>query len=314
MRKILFYHDFPHKFELKLKDRFEDISLIVCKDKDIMYQNIHDCEILITFKSNKEMLEKATQLKWIQVLSAGVDNMPLDYIRERGFILTCGRGIHKIHMSEYAIGAMINLARNYHLMFRNQMNGKWNRHVPQGEIYGSTVGILGLGSIGTEIAKKASFFGMRVIGVKNTSENADYVEKVYSQDDMCEVFKESDYVINLLPYTTKTHKIINMEYFNLMKDNACFINMGRGSTVNEEDLIQALIEKKIRALVSDVFYEEPLLNDSPLWKMENVILTPHICGVSSKYMDRAVEIIEYNLEAYLNGGKMMNVIDFKRGY
>jgi phosphoglycerate dehydrogenase-like enzyme len=105
-----------------------------------------------------------------------------------------------------------------------------------------------------------------------------------------------------------------MEYFSMMKKTACFINMGRGSTVNQEDLIKALQEEKMRAMVSDVFNEEPLPEDSPLWKMENVILTPHICGESPKYVERSMDIIEHNLEAYRNGGKMINLIDMTKGY
>jgi len=221
-------------------------------------------------------------------------------------------------MSEYAIAAMINLARNFHMMFKNQMNHKWDKSVPQGEIYGSTLGIIGLGSIGMEIAKRAYFFGMRVLGVKSspeTFEYVDYVDKVYSMSDMDQVFKESDYVINLLPYTKETHKIINKDYFNIMKDTACFINIGRGKTVNEEDLIEALKSRKIRAMVSDVYYEEPLPEDSPLWDLDNVILTPHNCGESAKYLDRAMDIVEHNIRAFFyKEGSMINVVNLEKGY
>jgi phosphoglycerate dehydrogenase-like enzyme len=217
-------------------------------------------------------------------------------------------------MSEYAIWAMISLARNTHILMRNQIGGKWDKKVFQGEINGSTVGILGLGSIGQEIARKASLLGMHVIGVKSNPQDVDYVDKVYGEEGMAEVFKESDYVINLLPSTKKTEKIVDMRYFSLMKEKACFINMGRGTTVNENDLIRALQEKKFRAMVSDVFENEPLSEDSPLWKMDNVILTPHICGPSPKYNERSMEIIEHNLKAYLSGGDMINIVDPAKGY
>jgi phosphoglycerate dehydrogenase-like enzyme len=122
-------------------------------------------------------------------------------------------------------------------MAKNQVAGKWDKNVVQGEIFGSTVGILGLGSIGREIARKASAFGMHVIGIKGTPENVDYVDKVYDESGITEVFKESEYIINLLPYTSKTDKMIDKSFFSLMKDTACFINIGRGGTVNEDDLI-----------------------------------------------------------------------------
>lgn len=314
MTKVIVYHDFPDLFNLEFGGKLENLYIEVCKEKDEMLQNIEDAEILITFVCTREMLERAKKLKWVQVLSAGVDGLPLDYIRERGIILTNGRGIHKTHMSEYALWAMISLARNTHTMMRNQIEGKWTRRIFQSEINGSTVGILGLGSIGQEIARKASLLGMRVIGVKSNPQDVDYVDKVYGEDDMARVFEESDYVINLLPATKKTEKMIGREYFSLMKKTACFINIGRGTTVNEEELIGALQDKVFRAMVSDVFNEEPLPEDSPLWKMDNVILTPHICGASPKYNERSMEIIEHNLKAYLSGDEMVNIIDLERGY
>lgn len=314
MRKVLIFHDFSDAAKKRLTEKFNDISLLICKDMNDVLQNIADAEIFITFTCSREMIERAGKLKWIQALSAGVDGMPLDYIKERGIILTNARGIHKVHMSEYAIWAMISLARNTHALYRNQLKCKWNDHIYQGEINGSTVGILGLGSIGQEIARKASALGMHVIGVKSTPEKVDYVDKVYGEDDMASVFKESDYIINLLPCTPKTERIINKDFLNLMKDTACFINMGRGGTVNEEDIIKVLSEHKIRAAVFDVFYNEPLPQDSPLWKMDNVILTPHISGSSSKYIERFMEIIEHNLEAYEKGRKMINIVNLDRGY
>ena len=262
-----------------------------------------------------EMIRIASKLKWIQALTAGVDFFPLNKIKEQNIILTCGRGIHKIYIAEYAIAAMINLARNYHLMFRNQLRGKWDRSIAQGEINDKVLGILGLGSIGQEIARKALILGMRVIGVKNNPQPLEWVDHVYGPADMEEVFKQSDYVINLLPDTITTRDLIDKKFFSLMKKSACFINLGRGTTVNQADLIDALQTKMFRALVSDVYEEEPLPENNPLWQLENVILTPHIAGVSSKYLERALSIIRHNLKVYVShSGEMMNVVDLTRGY
>ena len=132
---------------------------------------------------------------------------------------------------------------------------------------------------------------------------------------MEEVFKQSDYVINLLPDTIATRGLIDKKFFTLMKKSACFINLGRGSTVNQADLIDALRTKMFHALVSDVYEEEPLPEDNPLWQLENVILTPHIAGISSKYLERALSIIRHNLNVYVShSGVMMNVVDLTRGY
>jgi D-2-hydroxyacid dehydrogenase (NADP+) len=157
--------------------------------------------------------------------------------------------------------------------------------------------------------------GMQVIGVKNNPCRLEWVDRVYGPAEMTEVFKQSDYIINLLPSTPETKGLIDKSFFSMMKKSACFINLGRGSTVNQDDLIDALRTKMIRALVSDVYAEEPLPEDSPLWGLENVILTPHIAGASPKYFDRALDIIRPNLTAYISrSGEMMNVVDLNRGY
>ena len=317
MKKILVDFDMGKDHIRQLKEDCGGCDIVLCTDRSLFAEQLRDTEVLITFLHpiTAEMVDDAPGLKWIQALTAGVDMLPLDTIRQRDIIITSGRGIHKIYMAEYAIAMMVNLARNLHLIFRSQMEGRWDRSAPQGEIYGSTLGILGLGSIGREIARRASCFGMRVIGARRTPGPIECVDEVYDFDGMKEIFRQSDYVINLFPDTAETRGVIDKEYFSLMKETACFINMGRGATVHEPDLIEALQKRTIRALVSDVFTVEPLPEDSPLWALDNVILTPHICGVSLKYMDRGMEIIRHNLEVYLTGsGTMESVVDLTRGY
>jgi phosphoglycerate dehydrogenase-like enzyme len=316
MPRILINFDFPEEYVNVLKKKYDDFDFTVSTDRKEILAYLKDVEILITFfKCSREMLDAAPMLRWIQAVSAGVDYMPLDEVARRRIILTNGRGIHRIHMSEFALAAVINLARSCHILFRNQMQRKWDRSAPQGEINGSVLGILGLGDIGKEIARKASFLGMHVIGVKRTPEPLEFVEGVYGSRDMGKVFEKSDYIINLLPYTAATERIIDRRYFGLMKESACFINIGRGKTVNEPDLIDALRNGRIRALMSDVYFEEPLPEDSPLWDLENVILTPHICGLSPKYMERALEIVDQNLEVYVHKrGRMINLVDPETGY
>jgi phosphoglycerate dehydrogenase-like enzyme len=316
MTRALINFELPDPYFQQLKQNYPQLDWVLCIDSEMQPALLKETEILLTFLNcDRKIIDAAPQLKWIQAITAGVDFMDLDEIRRRGIVLTNGRGIHKIHMAEYAVAAMINLARGFHLMFRNQLQKKWERSVPQEEIHGATAGIIGLGAIGKEIAKKAAFMGMRVIGVKRIPGPVDHVEEVYAPDDMAAVFRRSDYIINLLPYTQETEKLIDRQFFDQMKPTACFINIGRGRTVNEDDLIEALRKKKIRAMVSDVYYTEPLPPESPLWDLENVILTPHICGVSPHYMARAMEIITHNLNVYLSGqDEMINLVDMETGY
>jgi phosphoglycerate dehydrogenase-like enzyme len=316
MTRLLINFELPDPYFHQLQQNYPQLDWVLCTDSEKLPSLLKETEILLTFlQCDRKMIDAAPQLKWIQAISAGVDYMDLDEIRRRGIVLTNGRGIHKIHMAEYAVAAMINLARGFHLMFLNQLQKKWERSVSQEEIHGATVGIIGLGAIGAEIAKKAAFMGMRVIGVKRTSGPVDHVEEVHAPDDMAAVFRRSDYIINLLPYTQETEMLIDQRFFDQMKPTACFINIGRGRTVNEGDLIEALRNKQIRAMVSDVYYTEPLPPESPLWDLDNVILTPHICGVSPQYMARAMQIIAHNLNVYLSGqGEMINLVDMQAGY
>ncbi|QNO16056.1 D-2-hydroxyacid dehydrogenase [Alkalicella caledoniensis] len=315
MANVLIYLDLTEEIIENVKKQFSTDTIIVTYEREDIPKYLKDADVFVTFQFTKEMLEMASNLKWLQVISAGVDSLPLEEIFKRGIILTNGRGIHKIHMAEYAMGAMISMARNFPTMLKNQLEGNWDRRVDQGEIHGATVGILGMGSIGEQIAKLSKAFGMNVLGVKRTPAEMDYVDEVYSMDDMGLLFKESDYLINLLPTTKETHEIIGKKYLQMMKKTAVFINIGRGTTMNEPELVDVLKNKKIRGYFSDVFYEEPLPKDSELWKLDNVVITPHICGVSPHYNKRAMEITTHNLKVFTTGeGEMINVVTEEKGY
>lgn len=305
----------PDQFE-RLKTDFPELDFVYCTDVKEALGHLQRTHILLAFfLCNRKMLDAAPQLKWVQTISAGVDYVDCEEVRRREILLTNGRGIHLIQMAEYAIASMINLARGFHIMFRNQLQKRWDRDVPKQEIHGATLGILGLGAIGGEVARKAKLMGMRVIGVKRRPEPCESVDTVYGPDQMETVFQTSDYIINLLPHTPATRKIIDRRYFELMKPTACLINIGRGQTVNEDDLIAALEAKRFKAMVSDVFYKEPLPEESRLWELDNVILTPHICGGSPRYVERALDIIRHNLRVYIDQqGEMINRVDLETGY
>ena len=316
MKKALINYFFREqgKEVLVLAKEFPDVEFeAITSEKELLHR-LPEAEIMLGTFFDEKMLSRASRIKWVQSFMAGIDNYPLKEMGKRDIILTSGRGIHVINIPEYVICALIMLARNFLVMAKSQNNKEWIV-VEQDEIFGATLGILGLGAIGSELAKKANLMGMRVIALKKTFEQKDYVEELYTPDKMDEIFKKSDYIVNLLPYLPETDKIINKKYFNLMKPTASFISVGRGKTVDEEDLIEVLRAKKIKGLVSDVFYEEPLPEESPLWEMENVFITPHVAGQSIKYIEKALGIIRHNLGVYLSGeGEYLNRIDYKRGY
>ncbi len=316
MPEVLVNLDMPDESLAALHQKHPQFEFVHCTDRSAIYERLKTAEVLITFfLCSKRMLDAAPGLKWVQATSAGVDYLAVDEMARRNIVLTNGRGVAGIQMAEYAVAAMIALARSAHTMFRNQIEKRWDNEVPQGEIYGATLGILGLGAIGSEIAKRAAFMGMRVVGLQRTPQPREGVDVVCGPDGMAQLFKESDYIINLLPHTKQTEGIIDSRLFELMKPKACFINIGRGKTVNETDLIDALQRRTFRAMVSDVFENEPLPENSPLWTLDNVIITPHVCGGSPRYLERSLAIIDHNLDVYATGqGEMINVVDPGKGY
>jgi len=214
MTHALIAFDLAEHHVRHLRDTYPKVDFAQSTVNEELFNHLPRTEILLAFfLCTRRMLAAAPRLKWIQAISAGVDYMALDEIRRRGILLTNGRGIHKIHMAEFTLAAMISLARGFHIMFRNQLQKRWDRNVPQQEIHGATLGIVGLGAIGGAIAEKAAMMGMHVIGVRRRPGPFPHVEQVYGPDEMGPVFQRSDYVVNLLPYTPETEKLIDRRYF-----------------------------------------------------------------------------------------------------
>jgi len=311
----LIFHRVEERHLQQLSSSCPQATFKVCQDQECLDRHLPEAEILISFKCDQAMLDRAPNLKWVQALSTGVDSLPRNCLSQRGIILTSTRGIHARHMAEYAIAVMVMLARNLHRIVKNQTRHTWERF-PQGEIQGRVLAIVGLGSIGREIARKAAVLGMEVHGVKKHPEKLPDVHSVVGMDGLDHVLGFSDFVINLLPLTPKTEDLFNKDRFSSMKEGACFINMGRGGSVNEEDLVEALKSNHLGGFAGDVFKREPLPPAHPLWDLETAMITPHICGESTTYMDKALPVIESNLQAFVAGriGEMVNRIDPRQPY
>ena len=315
MTAALIFHRVEERHLQKLRARCPQATFIACEDTDCLEKHLPEADILVTFKCDQSMLDRAPNLKWVQALSTGVDSFPRSSLSQRDIILTSTRGIHARHMAEYAIAVMVILARNLHRIVKNQTSHAWERF-PQGEIQGKVLAIVGLGSIGREIARKAAFLGMEVHGVKKHPEKLPDVHSVVGMDGLDHVLGFSDYVINLLPLTPETEDLFNKDRFSGMKEGACFINMGRGGSVNEDDLVQALQTNRLGGFVSDVFKQEPLPADHPLWDEDKAMITPHICGESTVYMDKAIPVIERNIQAFIQGRivDMINRVEPEQPY
>ena len=280
--------------------------------------DLEHAEILITFGEdlNEELVNRAKVLKWIMVISAGLDKMPFDALEKRNILITNARGIHKTPMAEYTISMMLQVSRKSKELMEKQKEHTWDRKVPMTEISGQTIGILGTGAIGSEIARLSKAFHMKTIGFNRSGKTVDHFDLIVDHEGIEQLYKESDFIVNVLPSTDLTKGFIHADSFSQMKPSSVLINIGRGTTIVESDLISALKEQKIGHAVLDVFEKEPLSEDSPLWDMENVTVTPHLSGISPQYQTRAIEIFSENYKLYLKNklSDMTNIIPYDRGY
>lgn len=292
-----------------------EIEVVFTDEKEEIKREIADAEAFVTWWSTFDpaYVSFAHELKWVQTLTAGVDNFLIPEIIDRKMILTSAKGIHGIPMSEHMFGMLLGYTRGLYQLREGQKEKSWDKPRVE-ELYGKTLVILGLGNIGRELAKRAKAFGMQVIGVKRTPEKEEHVDQVYGPEQLLTALGQGDVVVSILPYTPETYHWISDAQFAAMQSDAIFMSFGRGDVVDEAAMIRALQNKQIRAAILDVFEHEPLSQDSPLWEMENVYISPHMSALSNHYMERAMEIIGENLRAYLTGKPMRNVVDFAKGY
>ncbi|MCX7779760.1 MAG: D-2-hydroxyacid dehydrogenase [Negativicutes bacterium] len=292
----------------------DDIAVISC-ELDEAGQYIADADILVAWgwMDIRPLFLRAAKLKWLHALSAGVETLIFPEMQNSGIILTNSRGIHGIPISEHIFAMMLTFTRGLHLLLKQQAAKKWRR-VPTDELHEKTLGIIGLGSIGREIAKKAKGLGMNVVATKRAVTTELFVDKLYPADQLHEMLPLCDFVVVALPLTEDTKGYFRLEHFQAMKPTAYFFNIARGAVVNEPDLITALEQGLIAGAGLDVFENEPLPEESPLWERENVIITPHLAALSPYYLDRAIKLFADNLARYVNGREMLNIIDKHKGY
>lgn len=288
---------------------------VIATDLEHAGEHIAATDILVAwgFTDIRPLYQAAPNLKWVHALSAGVEKLIFPEIQAGDTILTNSRGIHGIPVSEHVFALMLAFSRGLNLLIRRQQQHKWER-VETDEIHEKTIAIVGLGSIGREIAKKAKGLGMKVIATKRDLTNEIFIDKLYKAENLHEMLAEADYVVVALPLTENTAALFTLREFQAMKPSAYFINIARGAIVREADLVTALSQGLIKGAGLDVFADEPLPAASPLWAMENVIVTPHMAAISPYYLDRAVKLFAENLTRYSQGREMFNIIDKQKGY
>ncbi|MCB7068188.1 Glycerate dehydrogenase [uncultured Clostridium sp.] len=246
-------------------------------------------------------IEKFTNLKYIQLTSAGVDRVPTDHVKAHKIEIKNAKGVYSIPMAEFAISGVLYLYKQIDFFGKNQKIHKWEKHRGILELYGKTVCIVGCGSVGTECAKRFSVFGCRVIGIDLFPYENPLYEGLYPLECLEAKLAESDIVILTLPLTGQTRHLMNADTLSHMKKNSILVNIARGEIVDSEALVVAL-RGKLGGAVLDVFEDEPLEGNSPLWEMKQVMLTPHNSFIGDGNSQRLAELIIKNMEQYCGCG------------
>lgn len=273
-------------------------------------------EALITFGDDlaAENLERFPRLQWIQIIRAGLDNLPYRYVHERGIRVTNASGIHVKPMSEYVVLCMLHFEKDMERYRALKEQKKYDRTKLVGELAGREALIYGTGVIGKAVAEKLKLFDVRVRGVNTSGRPVEPFDTTYALGEEDDVYEQADYVITILPSTTQTRGFFSAERLDRMKPEAVFISIGRGDAVDENHVVQMLKDGRLRGAAFDVFQQEPLPEDSPLWECENLLLTPHMSAKSIYYIDRCVDIFLHNWKALRHQTEMINVVDITKEY
>ncbi len=286
-------------------------------EEELLAQNFN-ADILLTWGqlSPNEYYKSATNLKWIHALSAGVEGLMKVDLDGSKVKVTNSKGIHGLAMSEFTMCYILSFLKGFPLLYRQQQNKVWQKPSKPGpeECIGKTVGIIGMGDIGKEVARKAKFFGMKVLGVKRRPQPTEYVDQMYSLAEIDNVLQQSDFVVILVPLTRESYHLINKEKLHMMKKTAVIINIGRGPVIDEQALVKVLEEGIIAGAALDATEAEPLDQNSPLWGMPNVIISPHMSADSPLYMGRAIDIFCNNIGLFLEGKELYNQINLETKY
>ncbi|MEQ2526893.1 D-2-hydroxyacid dehydrogenase [Robertmurraya yapensis] len=300
-----------------IQKKFPEIQFQFFKGMKNAFESFQEAEVFMTYGEDltEELIHSARNLRWIMVMSAGLEKMPLAACEEKGILVTNARGVHKIPMAEFTLGAMLQYVKQTKLLSEREADENWDRKIPMAELCGKTILILGVGAIGGEIARLAKAFRMNTIGVNRSGDQVDYVDELYTMKEVPEVIEKADFIVSVLPSTDETSNVLTYEHFQAMKNTAVFINIGRGDLVKDETLLKALENNEIAHAYLDVFEQEPLPKGHSFWKMENVTVTPHLSSITKNYLPRAFEIFEQNLHTYNKKGvNYKNRIDLSRGY
>ncbi len=304
-----------------VRSRWPDMLVVHLPDYERLPQELPDTDIFVGASLRPEQLQHARKLKWIHSTAAGVSQLMYPELRSSGVILTNPSGIFSPPMAEHTMGLMIALARHFPDSVRYQDRARWSQTEvssqpgPLTELHGQLLLIVGYGSIGRELARRARAFDMRVWGVTRSGKgDATHTEKILPVAQLEDALPHADFIVLSAPDTHETQQLIGPAQIAKMKPGARLINVGRGSLLDEAALIRALETGTLGGAALDVTATEPLPAESPLWKAPNLFITPHTSGVSDRLWQRQTKLLMDLLGRWFDGRDLFNVVDFSRGY
>jgi phosphoglycerate dehydrogenase-like enzyme len=306
-----------------LRRRFPGTTFEPADDRETLAREARDTDVFYGFEFPPDLVPDAPRLRWIQSISAGIERNLAAPIIQRGIWVTNGSGIASTGIAEHVLAVMLAFCRNHHVAARLQQQGRWDRPAvmagtgtPIRDFAGSRVAVLGLGPIGSTVARYSGALGATVRGMRRrpSGEVPPPYETIVGPDGLDGLLEWSDFVVLAVPHTPETERLIGAREFELMRPESYLVNVARGSVVDEPALIEALGRGAIAGAALDVFAEEPLPPSSPLWTLPNVILTPHYAGATPRYFERALALFIDNLDRYLAGQPLRNLVDPALGY
>lgn len=320
----------PEWFVAKLHTEFPDVTFENRRSYDNIEDVLRDADVVVSWSLKPEQVRVAKRLKWIHSTAAAIHQLMIPQIADSNIVLTNARSVHGPVVAEHALALMFALAKRLPSAFRMQQKHEWGQdamtqqHPPLREMRESTLGLVGVGCIGGYLARMASSMGMRAIAVRaNPDKGVDWLpandaaparHRVYGPKDLNILLKESDFVVISAPVTEQTKRIIDAEGFATMKPTAYLVNVARGALVDEQALIAALREKRIGGAALDVFEDEPLPPTSPLWDLDNVVITPHSAGISQQLWERQYKLFSENLRRFQTGAPLIGLVNKQAGY
>src|SRR5882757_3755456 len=304
-----------------IRKRWPEMRVLHLPNYDHLAKELPDTDIFVGYSLRPQQLKEARKLKWIHSTAAGVAQLMYPELRDSGIMVTNPSGIFSVPMAEHTVGLLLALARNFPDSVRGQDRARWAQQEiwdqPQHltELNGKVLLIVGYGSIGREVAKRAKAFDMQVWGVTRSGNGElAHVEKIFAAAQLYEALRGADYILICAPETAETKNLIGAAEIAEMKRGARLINVARGSLLDETALVQALKSGALGGAALDVTATEPLPAESPLWKAPNLFITPHTSGVSDRLWDRQTAILIDLLERWFAGQELFNCVDFARGY